>query len=146
MLTFSQTHKSMSILKSSKLALPLTIASVVIVCYSSFSNTFTSVNSEAKLMAQSSNKGLSNNEIRLPDNVLKQIEEVERKARQEQAEAFARDMARKTPKEKEAAEKERKRLKEAELAPEVKTDEELRREDERAIKVLRELKAKKKSE
>lgn len=88
-------------------------------------------------MAQNLNKGASNNEIRLPDNVLKQIEEVERKARQEQAEAFARDMARKTPKEREAAEKERKRLKEAELAPEVKTDEELRREDEKALKVFR---------
>ncbi|MBW4557426.1 MAG: hypothetical protein KME59_16080 [Trichormus sp. ATA11-4-KO1] len=136
----------MSILESSKLALPLAIASVVIFCHSNSSNTTTLASSEAKLMAQNSNKGSSNNEIRLPDNVLKQIEEMERKARQEQADAFARDMARKTPKEREAAEKERKRLKEVELAPEVKTDEELRREDERAIKVLRELKAKKKSE
>jgi hypothetical protein len=97
-------------------------------------------------MSQNSNKGSSNNEIRLPDNVSKQIEEIERKARQEHTDGVARDSARKTPKERESEEKERKKLKDAELAPETRTDEELRREDERVIKLLREMRAKQKGE
>lgn len=146
MFIYSQTDKPMSILKSGTLVLSLAIASVVIVCNSSFSNTPVLVNGEAKLMSQNSNKGSSNNEIRLPDNVSKQIEEIERKARQEHADGVARDSARKTPKERESEEKERKKLKDAELAPETRTDEELRREDERAIKLLREMRAKQKGE
>ncbi len=67
---------------------------------------------------------------------------MERKARQEQAEAFAREMAHKTPKQREEMEKERKRLEEIEFAPETKTEEELKREDERAIKIFDQLKAK----
>ena len=97
-------------------------------------------------MTQNSNNSAKENEIRLPDNVLKQVEEMERKARQERAEAFAREMAHKTPKQREEMEKERKRLEEIEFAPETKTEEELKREEERAIKIFNQLKAKKKGE
>jgi hypothetical protein len=95
-------------------------------------------------MTQNSSNSSKENEIRLPDNVLKKIEEIERKARKEQAEASARKMAQRTPNQREEMEKERKRLEEIEFAPETKTEEELKREDERAIKIFDQLKAKNK--
>ncbi len=97
-------------------------------------------------MTQNSNHSSKENEIILPDNVLKKIEEMERKAQQDQADAFAREMAQRTPKQRQEMEEERKRLEEIEFAPETKTEEELKREDERAIRIFDELKAKRKTE
>lgn len=134
----------MSILKSVKLVLSVAIASAMVGSFSGSSNASRFATSEVKLMTQNSNNSSKENEIKLPDNVLKQVEEMERKARQEQAEAFAREMAQKTPKEREEMEKERKRLKEIEFAPETRTEEEIKREDERATRIFDELKAKRK--
>lgn len=101
-------------------------------------------------MTQNSNNSSKENEIRLPDKVQKQVEEMERemgrKAQQDRTDAFAREMERKTPKERQEMEEEIKRLKEANYAPETRTEEELKREDERVIRIFDELKAKRKRE
>lgn len=122
----------------------MAIASAMVGFFSGSSNASRLVPSEVKLMTQNSNNSSKENEIRLPDNVLKKVEEIERKARQERAKESARKMVQRTPKQREEMEKERKRLEEIEFAPETKTEEELKREDERAIKIFDQLKAKNK--
>lgn len=97
-----------------------------------------------KPMTQNSSHRSKENEIKLPDNVLKKIEEMERKAQHEQAEASAKKMAQKTPKGREEMEKERKRLDEIESAPETRTKEEIQQAEERAIRIFDEFKAKRK--
>ncbi|WP_058994811.1 hypothetical protein [Leptolyngbya sp. NIES-2104] len=98
---------------------------------------------EAKLMTQNSDNDLSKNEVKLPDKVQKQLEDMEReisrKDQQDREEASAREMARKTPKEREEIEEEMKRIQNTKYAPERRTEEELKREDERATKILSEL-------
>lgn len=91
------------------------------------------------------NSNNDSNEIKLPEQVLKQLEELERKAQQEANDAFAREMAQKAPEERDELEQEMKRLKETKFAPETRTEAELEQEDERAIKIFNELKAKRKS-
>ena len=60
---------------------------------------------------------------------------------QERAEASARRMVQKTPKQKEEMENERKRLEEIEFAPETRTEEEIKQEDKRAIRIFNQVKA-----
>jgi hypothetical protein len=75
--------------------------------------------------------------------VQKQVEKMEKdmaeKAQQKRAEEFEREMAKKTPEEREEIEKEIKKLKETKYAPETRSEEELKKEDERVIKILDEL-------
>ncbi|MCY7272482.1 MAG: hypothetical protein LH702_01720 [Phormidesmis sp. CAN_BIN44] len=140
----------MSILKSVKLVSSAAIAAAMVGSFSGSSNASRLAISEVKLMTQNPNNSSNEirkndlNEIILPEHMLKKIEEMERKAQREQAEASAIKMAQKTPKEREEMEKERKRLDEIEFAPETRTKEEVMREEERAIKIFDELKAKRK--
>jgi type IV secretory pathway VirB10-like protein len=98
---------------------------------------------EIKLMTQNPDKNSKDKEIKLPDNVQKQVEKMEKdmakKAQQKRADEFEREMAKKTPEEREEKEKEIKRLKETKYASETRSEEELQKEDERAIRILDEL-------
>lgn len=140
----------MTILRSAKLVLPIVIALATVGLLSNSSGANRNVTSGAKLMAQNSDNDSKKSEIRLPDKVQKQVEDVERetqrKALREREEASAREMSRKTPKEREEMEKEVQTVRDAKYAPERRTEEELKREDERAIKILNELKAKRQRE
>jgi hypothetical protein len=95
-------------------------------------------------MTQNLNKSSEGNEIKLPDDVLQKVEEMERKAQKERAESYARKMAEKTPTERAEVESERKKLEELEFAAETKTEAELQREDEKAIEIFDRLKLKNK--
>lgn len=132
----------MLILKLGKLVLSMAIVPAMVGFFSISSHANRLAPSEVKLMTQNSNDSAKENEIQLPDNLLKQVEAMEKKARRERAEASARRMAQKTPKQREEMEKERKKLEEIEFAPETRTEEEIRREDERAIKIFDQLKPK----
>lgn len=140
----------MALLKSIKLVLPTAIALATVVLLSSSSTANRTAISGAKLMTQNSNSDSSRNGVRLPDEAQKRLEAIERevskKDQQDREEAFAREMARKTPKEREDMEREIKKIRDNKYAPERKTEEELKREDERAIKILNELKAKRQRE
>lgn len=86
------------------------------------------------------NKASEVKPIKLPDEIWREIEELERKAQQKLNEAQARELARKTPKEREEIEKEIKKEKETKYAPERRTEEELKLEDERIMKQLDKMK------
>jgi hypothetical protein len=103
---------------------------------------------EVKLMTQNPGNNSKDTEIRLPDNVLKQVEKMEKDAakrsQQKRADEFAKEMAKKTPKEREEIERQLKKLNENKYAPETKSEEELKKEDERAIRMLDEFAQEKK--
>lgn len=142
----------MSISNLGSLALSIAIASAMVGSISNSSTANRPVISETELMTQNSNS--RSNEIKkndlgeliLPDKVQQQVEEVEKKARQEQAERSARRMAQRTPKEREEMQKERKKLEEIERLPESRTEEEIKRDEEKAMDILNQLREKKKSE
>lgn len=140
----------MTISRSAKLVLPTAIALATVGLLSNSSGANRNVTNGAKLMAQNLDNDSKRSEIRLPDKVQRQVEDMEReaqrKALQEREEASAREMSRKTPKEREEMEKEVQTVRDAKYAPERRTEEELKREDERAIKILNELKAKRQRE
>jgi hypothetical protein len=75
-------------------------------------------------------------EMQLSDHVWKEIEERDKRVQQQQNEDQAKELAKKPPKEREEIEKELKRIKETQFAPESRTEEELRLEDERIMKQL----------
>jgi hypothetical protein len=75
-------------------------------------------------------------EIQLPDYIWKELEERDKEAQQKRNEDWAKELAQKPPKEREEIEKELKRMKETKFAPESRTEEELRLEDEKIMKQL----------
>jgi hypothetical protein len=88
-------------------------------------------------MTQNSDKNPSEvKPIQLPDEIWQEIEELDRKIQQKLNEAQERNLAKKTPPEREKIEKEIKKQKQARHAPETRTEEELTLEDERIIKLL----------
>jgi hypothetical protein len=89
---------------------------------------------EAKPMTQQPDK--NQKEIQLPDRMWKEIEEHAKKVQQQRTEDWAKELAQKPPKEREEIEKELKRMKETKFAPESRTEEELRLEDEKIMKQL----------
>jgi hypothetical protein len=117
-----------------KLVLLVSISSSIVVFFSSSMSANKLGASEAKLMTQKTDK--NQKEIQLPDHVWKEIEERDKKVQQKRNEDQAKELAKKPPKEREEIEKELKRMKEMEFAPESRTEEELRLEDERVMKQL----------
>jgi hypothetical protein len=119
--------------KPIKLILPISVASIIISFASSMNASKFKID-EAKLMTQKPDK--NQKEIQLPDHIWKEVEERERKMQQKRNEDQAKELAKKPQKEKEEIEKELKRIKETKFAPESKTEEELRLEDEKIMKQL----------
>jgi hypothetical protein len=74
--------------------------------------------------------------IKLPDRIWKEIEERDRKVQQKQNEDREKELANKPPKEREQIEKELKRIKDNKFAPDKRTEEELKLEDEKVMKQL----------
>ncbi|MBW4557473.1 MAG: hypothetical protein KME59_16325 [Trichormus sp. ATA11-4-KO1] len=74
--------------------------------------------------------------IKLAGEIWQAIEERDRKAQQKRNEDQARELAKKTPQEREEIEKEIKQEKETRHAPERRTEEELKLEDQRIMKQL----------
>lgn len=126
--------------KTIKLILSISIASSIIVFFAGFTNANKSKINGIRLMAQKPDKDPKENRpsevkpIKLPDEIWRGIEERDRKVQQKRNEDQARELARKTPKEREEIEKEIKKEKNTKHAPERRTEEELKLEDERIMK------------
>jgi hypothetical protein len=124
------------------------VASATIGFFCDSLNASNYMTNEVKLMTQNPGNNSKDTEIRLPDNVLKQVEKMKKDAakrsQQKRADEFAKEMAKKTPKEREEIEKQLKKLNENKYAPETKSEEELKKEDESAIRMLNEFAREKK--
>lgn len=141
-LYFLRRVRSILASKMIKLILPISIASSIIVFFTGFTNANKSGINGTRLTVQKPDEAPKENRasevkhIKLPDEIWREIEERDRKAQQKRNEDQARELARKTPKEREEIEKEIKKEKETKYAPERRTEEELKLEDERIMKQL----------
>lgn len=128
----------MSVSKTIKLVLSISIASSIIVFFASVTNANKSGISGIQLMTQKLDKDPKENRvsevkpIKLPDEIWKEIQERDKKSQQKLNEDAARDLAKKSPEERKKIENE----KEAKYAPEKRTEEELKQEDERIMQLL----------
>jgi hypothetical protein len=126
------------ILKSTQIVLVASIISVIIVSFPTIADAVKSIdsNSEAKQMAEDQRRNPETNEIRLPEHLRRQLEENERAVQRGVDQASARRTAQMTATERTEAEQERRRWRESESAPERRTEEKIRQDEERAIRLL----------
>jgi dTMP kinase len=125
-------------LKLTQIFLVASVISTVVIIYSAVSYTVKAVesNSEAKQMSNNPRRNPETNEIRFPEPVLRQMEEIQRESDQRENQARARRDARMTAEERTQIEQERARWRDRRLehAPETRTEEQIRRDEERAIR------------
>jgi hypothetical protein len=74
-------------------------------------------------------------EVQLSDIQVKVIEELENKARREEAERSARAVMRQSPQEREGRARERRKLEQIESAPDRRTEQGIARDEERAMRI-----------
>jgi hypothetical protein len=74
--------------------------------------------------------------IEYPDEIWQEIEERDRRETQQRNEAFARELAQKTPEERAQLEQELQREREAQWAPETRTQAEIDLEEQRVLDLL----------
>jgi hypothetical protein len=129
--------------KLTQIVLVASIISAIVVSFPTIADAVKSIdsNSEAKQMAEDQRRNPDPNEVRLPEHLQRQLEENEREVQRGVDQASARRVAQMTATERAEAERERRRWREIESAPERRTEEQIRRDEERAIRLLDESRA-----